>query len=325
MKWKEVKVKFESKEALIAEDLISSIFYEFNTQGVVIEQPNEELKLKSDSTLIDEEWGEDSVERSVHHSVTGYFPDNEFFESRYSSFKIKLDQLKDIIDTNIKLSSQTKDIDEEDWAHSWKVFFKAVRITRRIVIKPTWQEYKSEHNDIVIEIDPGMAFGTGTHQTTALCIKMIERYMRSGDSFLDIGTGSGILSIVAAKYGACEITGVDIDEIAVNITKKNLHLNNVKQKCSIKMGTIDEVIGKKFDFVVANITSEILVSCLSKIKTVLKNGSTLILSGIISRNLNEVQKEIKKLGIVIVDISIEDEWVAIVCCNVETADTIFNW
>ena len=314
MKWMEVKVRFESKEPLIAEDLISNLFYEFNLQGVVIEQPDNGETSAND-------WGGDAVLQPEYYSVTGYFPDNELLDKRCSELQSKLDLLKK---EDIQIWLEKRNIDEEDWAHSWKTFFKAVKISRRVVVKPTWQEYKAEPGDIVIEIDPGMAFGTGTHPTTSLCIKMIEKYMRSGDNFLDIGTGSGILSITAAKYGANKITGVDIDEVAVEIAGNNLRLNNIKQDFSIKNGTVTEVAGEKFDFVVANITSEILVLCLDEIKTVLKIGSTLILSGIITNNLGDVQTKLKELGISIMDMVVEDDWVAIVCCNVEVMDDVFN-
>ncbi len=181
-----------------------------------------------------------------------------------------------------------------------------------MVVKPTWRDYRADTGEVVIELDPGMAFGTGTHPTTALCISMVENYLKKGDLFLDIGTGSGILMIAAAKLGADKIRGVDHDETAVPIAVDNLRRNGIEaQQFFVNCANLAEGIKERYDIVVANILSQVILDLLNDIRSVLKAGGIFICSGIVDKNEKQVVAAMKNIGFEILEISTQDEWVAI--------------
>jgi ribosomal protein L11 methyltransferase len=179
-------------------------------------------------------------------------------------------------------------------------------------VKPTWRDYQADAGDIVVELDPGMAFGTGTHPTTALCIEMMETYFKQGDTFLDLGTGSGILMIAAAKLGASMVCGVDKDEIAVEIAQKNLILNKIdRQSFSVCSGNLVEGIEKKYDFVAANILTHVILGLLADIQRVIKEKGIFICSGILEENKNLVVAKMNDMGFEILESESKEHWVAI--------------
>ena len=190
MKWIEAKIAFDHPDKDLAVDLISEVFYDFGLQGVVVDDPRIEPE---------EGWAEDVIGRPAHHAVNGYFPNDKRFEKRCKILEKKLLQFKEQLGLIYRISY--KAVDEEDWAHAWKAYFWPQKIGRNMVVKPTWRDYRAESDEVVIELDPGMAFGTGTHPTTTMCISLIERYLAKDDLFLDIGTGSGILAIAAVRLG----------------------------------------------------------------------------------------------------------------------------
>ncbi|MCK4985652.1 MAG: 50S ribosomal protein L11 methyltransferase, partial [Desulfobacterales bacterium] len=205
-----------------------------------------------------------------------------------------------------------KELDEEDWAEAWKTFFEPQKIGETIVVKPTWCEYKADPGDIVLELDPGMAFGTGTHPTTALCIRLIEDYLNLGDSFLDIGTGSGILMIAAARLGAGFVCGLDKNEMAVRIAARNLRLNGIApQRFSVKVGNLVAGIEERYDLVVANILTQVIHNLLEDIEKILNDKAIFICSGILEKNENLVLARMKTIGFDILEVCIKDQWVAI--------------
>jgi len=221
MKWIEAKVIFEFVDRQLAVDLISNLFHDFGLQGVVIEDPE---------IVPGEDWAVGVPDLPQQHAVIGYFPENEKSAKQIRIIEEKLKKLE----KEIGIASRTfyARIDEADWSESWKAYFWPEKIGAAIVVKPTWREYTRTDDETVLEIDPGMAFGTGTHPTTALCIELIETYLQKGDSFLDVGTGSGILMVAAAKLGAARVRGVDNDEEAVKIARQNMRQNGLKQKRS---------------------------------------------------------------------------------------------
>ena len=181
-----------------------------------------------------------------------------------------------------------------------------------MVVKPTWRDYRADTGEMVIELDPGMAFGTGTHPTTTMCIALIENYLEKADLFLDIGTGSGILMIAAAKLGAGIIGGVDNDETAVHIAVENLKRNSVDaQKFFVNCANLAEGIKEKYDIVVANILSQVILDLLNDIGGVLKAGGIFICSGIVDKNEKQVVAAMRNIGFEILETSSQDEWVAI--------------
>jgi len=301
MKWIEVKVISNCTAKELATDLISNIFYDLGLKGVVVEDPD--IKPV-------EKWENAEDIMPAHISVIGYIPENKQSRKHLRIIKEKLTRLEK--ECGIFSKSICRTIDEQDWSESWKEFFHPIKITKKIVIKPSWQDYDADPDDVVIEIDPGMAFGTGTHPTTALCISMIEKYMKKGDKFLDIGTGSGILMITAAKLGAQKICGIDNDEIAIDIAQKNLLLNGIASKnFKLMTGSLTDKVNERFDFVAANILTETIMVLLDSVKNVLKKKSVFICSGIIEKNKDKVVEKMVASGFEIADILKQEEWVSI--------------
>ena len=301
MKWVETKIVFDHPDKDLAVDLISDLFYDFGLQGVVVEDPRIEPE---------EGWPEDVIGRPDHYTVTGYFSDDNRIEKRCKILEEKLLQFKEKLGLIYRVSY--KELDEEDWAHSWKAYFWPQKIGRNLVVKPTWRDYRADSGELVIELDPGMAFGTGTHPTTTMCVAMIEAYLKRGDSFLDVGTGSGILLIAAAKLGAGKFCGVDNDQTAVEIAAENLKLNGFKtRRMRVICGDLVEGIREKYDIVAANILSQVILDLLKNIRRVLKSGGVFICSGIVDKNEKQVVAAMKNMGFEILEISSQDEWVAI--------------
>ncbi|MDY6792074.1 MAG: 50S ribosomal protein L11 methyltransferase [Thermodesulfobacteriota bacterium] len=302
MKWIEVKVIFACPAKELATDLISNIFYELGLKGVVVGDP--------DIKPAEQRGNKDKISPG-DISVTGYIPEDKQSQKHLKIIKEKLSALEK--EWGILSKSICRTIDEQDWSESWKEFFHPLKITQKIVIKPSWQDYDANPDDLIIEIDPGMAFGTGTHPTTALCISMIEKYIKQGDTFLDIGTGSGILMIVAAKLGARKVCGIDNDELAIDIAEKNLILNGIENKhFKLMPGTLTDNVTERFDFVAANILTETILILLESIKRVLKKRSVFICSGIIEKNKDKVIKKMVASGFKIKEIVKREEWVSIV-------------
>lgn len=199
---------------------------------------------------------------------------------------------------------------EEDWADSWKQYYKPVRIGHRLLVVPTWETYKEEPNDLVLRMDPGMAFGTGTHETTRLCSLLMEEYLPKGSCVLDIGTGSGILAIAAAKLGAGQVYAYDIDPVAVRVAKENCRENGCE---NIVCGISDllkgvERVGGGYDFVCANIVADILVRLAPDIASYMKPGALIAVSGIIDTQTERVKAALLDGGLVPVKTVEENDW-----------------
>jgi ribosomal protein L11 methyltransferase len=313
MKWIEAKVVFNHTDNDLAADLIATIFYDFDLQGVVIEDPDIEP---------DGDWAEDAVGQPDAHSVIGYFPKDRLAAEKGSVLADRLKRLQNKLGLFYRVSF--KELDEKNWAEAWKAFFWPQKVGQHIVVKPTWRDYRAESDDIIVELDPGMAFGTGTHPTTALCIEMIETYLKKGDTFLDVGTGSGILMIAAAKLGAEMVCGVDKDEFAVDIATKNLARNGIEQeKFSVNTGNLLESIESTYDFVVANILTDAIIKLLADIEKVIKDKGIFVCSGILEDNKDLIIAKMKEIGFEIIETCIKEQWVAI--CAVSHYNMVPNY
>lgn len=301
MKWIEAKIIFDFDDRQLAADLISNLFYEFGLQGVVIEDPE---------MTTEQDWGDDAVDRPDQHAVIGYFPENDKAAKRCRTLEKKLEQFQ----KELGLASRIfyARIDEADWSESWKAYFWPEKISTGIVVKPTWREYAGTGDEIILEIDPGMAFGTGTHPTTALCIEMIETYLKKGDLFLDVGTGSGILMIAAAKLGAACICGVDNDQEAVKIARQNMLQNQIKTDLfRITGGHLVDGVEQQFNLVTANITAVAVLELLDRVGGVLAENGIFICSGITQNNKAEIAEKMKAVGFEIVESRTRKDWIAI--------------
>jgi len=301
MKWIEAKVVFDAEDSALAGELITNLFFEFGLQGVVEEDPE---------LAPSEAWTEDVIGRAQQHAVIGYFPKNRQAKKRCRALEENLVLLKKNFAMRVRVGY--KELDEEDWAEAWKSFFRPRKIGKTIVVKPTWCEYNAVPGDIVLELDPGMAFGTGTHPTTALCLGLIEDYLQKGDSFLDIGTGSGILMIAAARLGAGFVCGLDKDALAVGVAESNLRLNGFNHRqYSLRTGNLLEGIGNKYDFIVANIFTHVILELLDDLPRALHAGGTFACSGMFEKNKNLVVAGMKKMGFEILEMREQEEWAAI--------------
>lgn len=213
--------------------------------------------------------------------------------------------------------SMTEDL---DWQNNWKEFFHPFSIDN-ILIKPTWEEIPDgDEGKILIEIDPGVSFGTGQHETTRLCIQQLQKHLKEGQRVLDLGCGSGILSIAALKLGAGEINGTDIDEDCITSTFENMEVNNLKDKMgNFKVGNIiddtnlQKEMGGDYDIVVANILADVIIPMCPVIPDRLKAGGLFITSGIIDFKENEVKEAMEKAGLTVLEVNHDGEWVNITC------------
>lgn len=307
MKWIEVKIK-TSTEAIEA---VANILYEVGVGGVVIEDPND-LIFTEESAI----W--DDIEESVLEQkygeaiVKAYLPESEDLLDRIELIKENVERIP-LYDLD-KGSGEvtTSEVFEEDWENSWKKYYKPKKVGKKIVVKPSWESYTAAEEEIIIELDPGMAFGTGTHETTMLCLQNLEKYVQTDSTVFDIGCGSGILSIAAAKLGASKVIGIDIDDVAVMTSQKNVLENHVEDIVEIKKGNLMDVVDEKADVIVSNIIAEIIIEMAADVTYFLKEDGVFIASGIILEKVDPVIGALEENGLQTVIVDKMGEWASIV-------------
>jgi ribosomal protein L11 methyltransferase len=306
-KWFEIKVITSS----MAVEPVSGIFYGLDVKGVAIEDPNDIYSRKQDSLSWDFvdinifEYGDKAA------VVKGYFDESQNVDE---VIKYVNDKLNDLKNSGIDIGEGkviANAVYEEEWATSWKKYYKPIKLGEKIVIKPIWEDYNANEGEIIVELDPGMAFGTGTHETTMMCVEFLEKYVNSGDIVFDIGTGSGILSIVASKLGAKKVIGVDLDEVAVDAARENVEFNKLSNVEIIHGNLVDVIIGKA-NIVVANIIADVIINLTKIIKPFIDSDGMFITSGIIRERKNDVIAALEKEGFNIKEVKEMGEWVAIV-------------
>lgn len=302
MKWVAAKIVFDGPDNGLVAELIAARFFDLGLKGVVMDDPD----LKPI-----EGWGGDAVEGPAEHAVTGYFEDDGRTAQRCQSLEAALERLSGGQGFSYALNYVR--VDEADWAEAWKEFFFPEKISPGLVVKPSWRDYAPQPGETIIEIDPGMAFGTGTHPTTVMCLRLIEKYLRVGSDFLDIGTGSGILMITAAKLGARTVVGVDNDPTAVGVAHKNLAVNGIEaSRTKVICGSLVTEIDTAFELVSANILAEVIVDLAPGLPAVMKPGGRVICSGIIQSKRAEVAAGLEAAGLEILETLTQEEWVAMV-------------
>ncbi|NMB28325.1 MAG: 50S ribosomal protein L11 methyltransferase [Tissierellia bacterium] len=308
MKWTEVQIKTTTE----AEEMVTNIMYDLGVTGLAIEDPKDIIAFQQseeDWDFIDPNLIKQDYEEVI---IKGYFPESEDLID-------KIELIRDNIEKNPpgnlnkSLGEVTiTEVYEKDWAEAWKKYYKPIKIGEEIVIKPTWEDYEKTDGEIVIELDPGMAFGTGTHETTTMCIEALENYVKENDIVYDIGCGSGILSIVAVKLGAKKVIGVDLDELCTRVSKENIILNKVEDLIEIKQGNLLDVVHGKADIIVSNIIAEVIADMIDSLKDYLKRGGIFIASGIIIEKVDIVEKRLIENGFKVLDTKVMGEWVSIV-------------
>ena len=202
---------------------------------------------------------------------------------------------------------------EEEWQSSWKDYFHVLRVGRRIVICPTWREHPPQQGEVIVHLDPGMAFGTGHHPTTRMCLEAIERTLRPGDRVLDLGCGSGILSIAAVKLGAGLAVGFEIDPIAVSAGRENIELNDAREMVELVHGTLPSPSAPlgSFDFVVANISARVVIDLATHLYACVAPGGTLLVSGIIEKHSGDVVRALEVTGATLEERFVDGDWIAL--------------
>ena len=279
---------------------LTQVFTEHGEGGVAIELP---------AGHNPDEGEEAPVPERV--TVTTYIPHDNRLEGRYAR-----------IDTAVRLVAHVGDVSElrvrvikeEEWQESWKEHFHVLRVGMRTVIVPTWRTYEPRENDVVITIDPGMAFGTGHHPTTRMCLELLEIHVEPGDRVLDLGCGSGVLSIAAAKLGASDVLGLEIDPIAASVAERNVRENRVQNTVTTDEATLPHPQAKSdgCDLLVANVSAKVITELAEHIVSVVRSEGTLIFSGILDKQRTEVIERMVGLGVRFEDGLVDADWVALV-------------
>ncbi len=304
--WMEVTIITSSA----AVEAVSAMLYNTGVKGVSILDP-EDLIFRREHTTDWDYFDESIIDTNNEVVVKGYYKKDEKFESYIEEIKNGVNNLPKFgLDKGLG-SVTTIMVKEEDWENNWKKYYKPIKIGEKIVIKPIWEEYIKNPGEIIVELDPGMAFGTGTHETTRMCIKALERHVRANTTVFDIGTGSGILSIAAAKLGAVKTIGVDLDPVAVESAKQNVSYNNLNN-IEIVHGDLMEVVSGKANIVIANIMADIIMFLTEGVKAFIEEGGYFISSGIILSKKDEVINKLMSCGFEVEEINIDGEWVCIV-------------
>lgn len=306
MNWLEVKV-ITVREAI---EFVANTFHELQAGGVVIEDPQLIALYAHRGQWDDHEFSPELLQRK-EVIVKGYLPMDEFLVKKLEELKQELAVLK-IRLGNIPTELEVVEVQEEDWANSWKAYFKPLKIGQKTVIKPSWEEYTVQEGELVIELDPGMAFGTGNHATTSLCINLLEKYIKENMKVIDVGCGSGILSILAAKLGSHRVEALDYDNVAVKVARENVAINNLSEKVLVKQSDLLKEASLEADVIVANIVADIIIELTPQVQKYLKEKGFFICSGIIDKRKEDVLNILAKYNLTVKEIVEKDGWVAIV-------------
>ncbi|MEK3870752.1 MULTISPECIES: 50S ribosomal protein L11 methyltransferase [unclassified Paenibacillus] len=318
MIWKEITIH-TTEEAV---EMISNFLHEAGAGGVTIEEHADNDKPRDTSLG---QWFEippnDIPEGEAN--ISGYFPEGLDIEAIILEVKERIEELRGYdIDPGLAEIS-VRDVSEDDWANNWKQYFKPLKVSDRLTIKPTWEEYAPQSpEEKIIELDPGMAFGTGTHPTTSLCLRTLEGVIREGDEVIDVGTGSGILAIGACRLGASRVLALDLDPVAVSSASENTKLNGLEDKIQVVESDLLSVLkdggsGKlqvslPVRVVVANILAEIILLFIDDVFQALQPGGYYIASGIYKNKEQAVEEALLAAGFEIEQTAREEDWVAFV-------------
>ena len=319
MNWTEVSI-YTTTNGL---EIINGAMIKLGINDAVIEDVGVFEDFLNNETMNWDYYDEDLINmKDIESCIKVYLADNEQGRRLLRKIYEFIEELNED-NMNIDLGTlrvETKVINDEDWANNWKKYFKPFEVADKIVIKPSWEDYKdSAQGKIILEIDPGMSFGTGQHHTTRLCIEQMIKYINKDMEVLDLGCGSGILSIAALLLGAQKCVGVDIDENAVRIAKENAELNNIyEDKFNVYCGDVTEdnalqnKIGyNKYDMIEVNIIAQIIMGMSHTFPKFLKKGGLVIASGIITKYMQDVIDNFENLGFEIIETNQSEEWVSI--------------
>jgi ribosomal protein L11 methyltransferase len=308
MNWLEVSVH-TSQEAVEA---VSYLLQEIGAEGVAIEDPEVltrqyEQRYGELIALKEEDYPSSGV------IIKAYFPERINLNETVSEVEQKVQRLSEYGLNPSPGTVQVEKVAEESWENQWKKYYKPIRVTEKLTIKPVWEEYSpTSSGEQIIELDPGMAFGTGTHPTTNLCLAMLEKYLKPDHRVIDVGCGSGILSIAAVKLGAKRVLALDLDPLAVEKAQENVELNGVLDKVMVRQGDLLKEVSETAECIVANILAEIILAFVHDLPRVLVPGGLFIGSGIIKEKAESVKQALEQIGLQVIETVRQEDWVAIV-------------
>ncbi|MDU4959816.1 MAG: 50S ribosomal protein L11 methyltransferase [Sporomusaceae bacterium] len=309
MKWAEISIQTSHE----ATEAVAEIFHELGASGVVIEDPELVNSYRRSGT-----WDYCDIPESADPEVVtvkAYLPADDLLDDKLRLFEDRVNTLERHDLDKGRGCIECHEVQEEDWATSWKAYYHPVKVGERIVIKPSWEEYIELPDDVVIELDPGMAFGTGTHHTTVLCLQCLEDLIRPGAVVFDIGTGSGVLAVAAAKLGAARVTAIDLDPVAVDVAAANVRHNRVEDSVTVRAGDLLSAAVGCADVIVANIIADVIIRLLPQIPGRLNAGGSFCASGIIADRIADVTAAMLEQGLIIERVAEEGGWAAIVACK----------
>ncbi|MFS0871719.1 50S ribosomal protein L11 methyltransferase [Paenibacillus xylanilyticus] len=317
MLWHELTIH-TTEEAV---EMISNFLHEAGAGGVSIEESGT-LNKERDTSY--GQWYElplNDIPEGLA-VIKGYFSEGTDMEALKTEINPRIEQLSEFDIDAGEIRYEIRTVDEDDWANSWKQYFKPVRVSDRLTIKPTWEDYTPESpEEKIIELDPGMAFGTGTHPTTSLCLRTLETVIQGGEEVIDVGTGSGILAIGAIRLGAKHVLALDLDPVAVSSAKENVHLNGLEQQITVKESDLLSVLGNQdpalgvqlpVKVIVANILAEIIMLFIDDVYNALEPGGVYIASGIWKNKEQVVHDALVASGFEISAVHRDEDWLAYV-------------
>lgn len=308
MKWTELQIQ-TSNEAV---DAVSNILIESGSQGVAIEDIQDFLNTPDDE--FGEIWALDEADFSKEGVIIkAYFPDTLFLPELVPGIQQRIKSLETFGLTIAPNTLKIEEVTEENWATAWKKYYRPLQVTRFLTVVPSWEDYEPHHSDErVIRLDPGLAFGTGTHPTTILSLQALETYIRGNETILDVGTGSGVLSIASKALGAEHVYAYDLDDVAVKAAVENIELNEYAKDIIVKANDLLKGVTIEADIVVANILAEIIVPLIPEAFDALKPGGLFLTSGIIEDKKKLILSEQKKQGFTIIQVQQMKDWCSIV-------------
>ena len=317
---KYIQIDIKTSRAGI-EPLLAALM-EVGITDAVVEDPSDIDDLLDKKNDYDWDYVDESVLalRDKEPQVTVYMNDDDEGRAAAENLRHAVDGLKSQTASGLfgeeadlgTLSVEMTLCDDSGWKDKWKEYFKPAKVGKTIVVKPTWEDYESQPGEKVLEIDPGMAFGTGTHETTSLCIRLMEEYMKPGDKVLDVGCGSGILSIAGALLGAGEVLGIEIDPVAVDISKENIALNHVENVARAQYGDLTKGVDFKANVVVANLMADLVMLLSRDVASHMLPGGVYISSGILDEKVVKVVDTMRGLGFRILEVRQDGMWCAVV-------------